>query len=456
MNLTYYDQSDAADNVTFHPISVQSSRPRREPLMGVYVALLLFMLIYFSRPGDWIPGLWEIPLAKITGILAFLGLALSFNRFRQRWPRETIYLFLLIGQLFIASLVSPVWRGGAVGATLTFAKVLMIVPLITAAVTTSRRLRWLIFTQAISVAAIAAVVIWKRHLLGGRLDGILGGNYGDPNDMALAIILVLPMCLALLFLTRNWVWKAFWSISMLVMTYAVFLTGSRGGFVSLVVVTGVTLWQFAIRGRRHYLLFLTALAGLILAESAGGMMVARLKGTFDAQEDTEGAYGSAQSRQQLFWKSIELTVEYPLFGVGPGNFEQVSGQWHTTHNSLTLMSSEGGIPAFILYSLILWCGFKNVRATIRLARGHKEMTILARALCASLAGYAVGSLFLSWAFLYLPYILVAYTTALLSIARKARKAELDQQAVDEKKVPPNATAAEMFFPNFTDPATSAS
>jgi O-antigen ligase len=186
------------------------------------------------------------------------------------------------------------------------------------------------------------------------------------------------------------------------------------------------------------------------------MMAARLKATFNAQVDTEGAYGSAQSRQQLFWRSIEVTMEHPLFGVGPGNFEQVSGQWHTTHNSLTLMSSEGGIPALILYSLILWCGFKNLKATIRLARGHKEMTILARALYASLAGYAVGSLFLSWAILYLPYILVAYTTALLSIARKARKAELDRQVVDEKKVSLNAAAAEMSFPNFTDPATSAS
>jgi O-antigen ligase len=317
----------------------------------------------------------------------------------------------------------------------------------------------LIFTQAISVSAIAAVVIWKGHLLAGRLDGILGGNYGDPNDMALAIILALPLCLALLFLTRNWFWKLFWSVSMLFMTYAVFLTGSRGGFVALLVVTAICLWQFAIRGRRRYLLLLAALVGVILWQSAGGMLVGRLKGTFDANEDTAAAYASAQSRQQLFWRSIDITKEHPLFGVGPGNFEQVSGQWHTTHNSLTLMSSEGGVPALILYVLILLYGFKNLRGTIRLSRGRTESSVLARALYASLAGYAVGSLFLSWAYQFLPYILVAYTTALFSIAQKvsaqSRKNELARQANGEKKSSVNMPESEMSFPNFSNPATSA-
>jgi hypothetical protein len=57
--------------------------------------------------------------------------------------------------------------------------------------------------------------------------------------------------------------------------------------------------------------------------------------------------------------------------------------------------------------------------------------LLAGALFASLVGYAVGSVFLSVAYAFFPYILVAYTTALLSIARKsaaqARKIESARQ-----------------------------
>ena len=193
--------------------------------------------------------------------------------------------------------------------------------------------------------------------------------YADPNDMALGIIILLPLCLALLFLSRNRLWKILWSISMLVMIYAVFLTGSRGGFLALLVVAAVCLWEFAIRGRRRYLLVLAALIGAVLLQSSGGMLVGRFKGTFDVKEDTAAAYGSAQQRQQLFWRSIEVTMEHPLFGVGPGNFDEVSGQWGTTHNSFTLMSSEGGLPALVLYVLILWCGFKNLRATKTIGTG---------------------------------------------------------------------------------------
>jgi putative inorganic carbon (HCO3(-)) transporter len=166
------------------------------------------------------------------------------------------------------------------------------------------------------------------------------------------------------------------------------------------------------------------------------MLVGRLKGTFNVKEDTAAAYDSAQDRKRLFWRSIEVTKEHPLFGVGPGNFNEVSGQWHTTHNSFTLMSSEGGIPAVILYVFILWCGFRNLRATKRLVRGQTESMLLARALFASLAGYVVGSTFLSVAYQFFPYILVAYTTALFSIARKSvvqsRKYESAHQIAVEK------------------------
>jgi putative inorganic carbon (HCO3(-)) transporter len=430
-------------------ISAKRTNSRQKPLVGAYVALLLFMFIYYARPEDWIPGLSRVPLAKITGILSLLALVFSLRHIRQRLPREALFLVFLVGQLGLSAALSPVLRGGAFQVTLDFAKVLIIVLVITTAVSTSQRLRVLVFTQAISVAAIAAAAIWKGRLLLGRLEGILGANYADPNDMALAIIISLPLCLALLFLSRNKLWKIFWSISMLVMIRAVFLTGSRGGFLALLVVVAVCLWEFAIRDRRGYLLVLAALVGVVLWQSSGGMLVGRLKGTFNVNEETAAAYASAQARQQLFWRSIEVTKENPLFGVGPGNFNAVSGQWHTTHNSLTLMSSEGGVPALILYVLILWCGFKNLGATRRLVRGRTGSSVLAQALFASLAGYAVGSLFLSVAYQFSPYILVAYTTALLSIVRKSaarsRKHDLARRATAEKKLYVRTTKPEMSW-----------
>jgi O-antigen ligase len=373
------------------------------------------MVIYCARPEDWIPGLSNAPLAKIAGIVTLLALTFSLRHIRNRFPREVTYLFLLIGQLFLASLLSPVWRGGALLMTVDFAKILLVVVVMTAAINTTRRLRLLIFVQAASVALIAAVTVLKTPVLGGRLDGMLGGHYSNPNDLALAMVISLPLCLGQLFLTRKKLWKAAWVLAMLAMVYVVFRTGSRGGFIALTVTVVVCLWHFAIRGQRRYLLVLVPLAGVIFWLSSGDMLSKRLNQTFESK-DTE-AYGSSQQRQQLVWRSIEITEEHPLFGVGPGNFEQLSGVWHETHNTFTQMSSEGGLPTLILYVLILWHGFANVRRTKRLASRHTESRLLAGVLHASLIGYVVGSVFASLGFEFFPYILVAYTTALLSIAK---------------------------------------
>jgi hypothetical protein len=383
---------------------------RTQPLTGALWGLAAFLVVYCARPEDWIPGLSVAPLAKITGILAFLAFMFSLRQIRYSLPREVVYLILLVGQLFFAAAMSPVWRGGAVYTTLDFAKVLLSVIVISVAVNTVKRLRRLIFVQAASVAIIAAVAVWKGRLIVGRLEGALGGNYANPNDLALAIVISLPLCLALLLLSRSRFRKAAWALAILAMLYTVFLTGSRGGFIALVTTAAVFLWEFAVRGRRRYLLVLAGLAGAVLWLSSNGMLADRLNGTFNSQEDVASAYDSAQARQDLFWRSVEVTKEHPLFGVGPGNFQELSGSWHVTHNAYTEMSSEGGMPALILYVLILWFGFKNVRATKRFGWGQKELVVLAGSLQASLAGYVVGSVFASTAYQFFPYLLVAYTT----------------------------------------------
>jgi putative inorganic carbon (HCO3(-)) transporter len=355
----------------------------------------------------------------------------SLRQIRPSLPREVIFLFLLVGQLFVAAALSPVWRGGALQVTLDFAKVLLIVIVMSVAVNTSKRLRRLIFIQAASVAEIAAVAVWKGHLLLGRLEGTLGAYYSDPNDLALAIIISLPLCLAFLFLSRGVLQRVAWALAMLVMLYTVFLTGSRGGFLALIVTAAVVLWEFAIRGHRCYFLTLTTLAAVILWQFSSGLLVGRLRGTFNQQEDTAAAYDSAEARRRLFWRSVELTKQHPLFGVGSGNFQQISGSWNVTHNSFTEMSAEGGVPAFILYVLILWSGFKNLRATKRLSRGRTESSLLARALLASLAGYVAGSAFLSVSYAFFPYFLVAYATALFQIAKRSASRSKELESVSQ-------------------------
>jgi O-antigen ligase len=318
--------------------------------------------------------------------------------------------------------------------TLEFAKVLLIVIVMITAVNTAKRLRLLIFIQTVSVTMIAAVTILKGRVLGGRLAGMLGGNYSNSNDLALAMVISLPLCLGLLFLARNRLWKTAWTIAMIAMAYVVFLAGSRGGFIALIITSVVCLWHFAIRGRRRYILALIPLVGAICWLSSGDMLRKRLNATFDSKQTDSEGYESSQQRQELFWRSIDITKAHPLFGVGPGNFAQLSGAWHESHNTFTQLSSEGGLPALILYVLILWRGFTNVIQTKRFTSKRTESSLLAGALHASLSGYIIGSVFGSIGFQFFPYILVAYTTVLFSIARNTASQSEKSKAASQSTI----------------------
>jgi len=177
------------------------------------------------------------------------------------------------------------------------------------------------------------------------------------------------------------------------------------------------------------------------------MLSDRLKSTFDSENDVASAYGSAEQRQHLFWLSLEVTAEHPLFGIGPGNFPIISDSWLVTHNSYTQMSSEGGIPALVLYVMVLWAGFKNLKRTRKLSGTNQEAKLFAGALHASLAGFAVGSLFASCAYQFFPYFLVAYTTVLLRIAK-------EQVARSVKDEPIGRTIPEDLHASLTKPELS--
>src|ERR1041385_1874741 len=85
-----------------------------------------FYVVYCARPEDWFGGMGFIPLAKITGIGAFLAFLFSSGKGKRKFrelPIESYFLLGLIAVLFVSSVFSPVWPGGALSRTMDFAKV---------------------------------------------------------------------------------------------------------------------------------------------------------------------------------------------------------------------------------------------------------------------------------------------------------------------------------------------
>jgi hypothetical protein len=380
-----------------------------------FAFLIAFFVVYCSRPEDWIFFLRPFPLAKITACGAILALFSANVRFKLRaLPREAHYLLALIIVLYFSAVFSPVWRGGAVFNTIVFSKIFVVYVLIYLLVTDMKKLRQVIFVQAASMVVITAVSILKGSSR-PRLEGVIGGVYSNPNDLAFAIVLSLPFCLAFLVTTKRLLVKCAWASGMLVMLAALFLTASRAGFIDLVISGAVCLWHFGVRGRRHYLVVITLLLTTLLLATAGKKLVER----FEAISDDSGdGYGSFEARKYLMMRALEGIEHYPILGIGTGNFLTYSGDWHEVHMTYLQVAVEGGIPALILYLMIFRLGFRNLRELGERKDLRVEDEVFRGAMHSSFVGFMVGALFSPEAYHFFPYFAVAYTSAMLAMFRR--------------------------------------
>jgi len=387
-------------------------------LSGAFFWLSAFYFVYCGRPEDWIPGLKYIPLAKITGILALVGLLNSLGRTQRKFkdvPREASYLLAMIGVLVLSALLSPIWKGGALNHTLDFAKVYVVWVLTFLLVTDFSRLRRIIFIQSASVAVICTVSIIIGHSQ-PRLEGVIGGIYSNPNDLAFSVVLTLPFCLAFLLTSKRAIHKVAWVVGMLIMALALFMTASRAGFITLMIAGVVCLWHFGVRGRRFSLIAISLLTVAILLAVAGRPLMSRM-GAIAGEASTqqqEKAFESYEQRKFLMEKALQGIKEYPILGMGVRNFEVYSGVWHDVHMTYLQIAVEGGIPSLILYLMFFARGFSNLRKLLRRRDLDSQTLLFVGALHSSMVGFVVGALFSPEAYQFFPYFAVAYTAVLVA------------------------------------------
>jgi O-antigen ligase len=393
---------------------------------GAFFWLTAFYVVYCARPEDWIPVLGYLPLAKIAGIFALLALLSSLGRTQRKFrdlPRESNYLLAMIGVLFMSAMLSPVWKGGALRDTLDFAKVWIVWILTFLLVTDFAKLRRLVYIQSASVAVICIVSIILGHNQ-PRLEGVIGGIYSNPNDLAFAIVLTLPFCLAFLLTAKRALVKLCWTGAVLIMGLALLMTASRAGFISLLISGTVCLWHFGVKGKRVYLIVTCVLVVIVLLVVAGGPLAKRMSaisGRVDTQEESK-AYGSYEQRRYLINKAIEGIEHYPILGLGVRNFQVYSGVWHDVHMTYLQIAVEGGIPSLILYVLFLASAFRNLRKLRRRRDLDVQTRLFVGGLHGSMIGFVIGALFAPVAYQFYAFFSVAYTSALLAMTEEREPA----------------------------------
>jgi putative inorganic carbon (HCO3(-)) transporter len=382
-----------------------------------FAGLLLFTAVTYFRPYELIPALSGFTsmafwLAVAT-LLVFLPTQLAVEGTLTARPRE-VNLVLLLALAALLSVPLAIDRSEAWPAFIDFAKVVTMFIVMINVVRTEMRLRlmfWLSLVVGIFLSIGGLIDYMEGHFdpHGQRIIGVIHhGLFENPNDLALYLVTLIPLALSLLFIARGINKKMLYGLCALVMVAGTVVTLSRGGLLGLACASFVLVWKM---GRRH------RLAVVVLFLLVGAIFLLALPPEFTGRlfSSAGEAEASSVARQNLLWRSIEVTIRHPLFGIGMNNFPNVSIHDQVTHNAYTQVSAEIGIPAMILYVLFILSSLKRLRGIEREtydSRARTRVYYLSIGLQASLVGYMVSSFFASVAYLWYIYYLVGYAVCL--------------------------------------------
>jgi probable O-glycosylation ligase (exosortase A-associated) len=369
-------------------------------------AMMVFTCVLLVAPQTFVPGLSALRVALLTVVVAvatYVHYQVSRGRPLTIWPREMKLTLWLVAWAFV-TVPFAIWPGGS-WALLTdlYLKTLVIYWLLTNTVTTPRRLRqvaWGLSFMAVP-AAFSGV---KNYMSGvymqygaGRIRGYDAGPMtGNPNDLALTLNLILPVTVALLFLTKRPLWRAVLIGMIGLDLIAIVLTFSRGGFLTLALSAAIVLWRITRRVGPKYAFMAVGLL-LVLAPMVPTSYYARLATITDVEADETN---SAEERQQDILVAIGYIVRHPVVGAGIGNNTlamnaERGARWAAVHNSYLQVGMELGLPGLILYVAVVAGTLKAVGRVVRRTRGdpaHRDLFWLASGLQISLIAFSFAAM----------------------------------------------------------------
>ena len=398
---------------------------------------MLFTIILYVRPADIYPSPLTASLALIIALATlgfFIPTQLSMEGTLTARPTEVnlVLLLCLTGLLSIPLAINrfTAWQEFSG----TFIRCIVIFVIIVNAVRTKARLRGLLFVALASGIWLSAEAINDFRLGLATVDGYRAGGrgngiFGNTNDMALHVVTLLPIALALLFGTRSLTRKLLFGACAALMLAAIVLSYSRGAFLGMIVVLIFMAMKLGPRHRVEIVLAVLVLAGAVLLlapDNYGGRLLSIFMPSLDPG-------GSADARRGELFRSLYIALRHPLLGIGMGNYQsEMSYKGLVTHNSYTQVAAEMGAAALVCYTMFIVAPLRKLgqiaRETFE-ARSNSHYYYLAVGLQASLLGYMVCSFFLSVAYVWYVYYLVAFAVCL----RRLYEAETGKAVVVEKR-----------------------
>ena len=230
-----------------------------------FVGLYLFTIILYLKPEIFGSIFSFLHVTRMVGFLTLIAFFFQagkkggikyFNDAQSRW-------LVALGIVMCFSMLTSIWRSNTVSFLLNFIKVYVAYFLIINLVSSLKQYRAIVWAMVASMAYIGLVSIRAYYSLGESLSGermfgaFSGALFGDPNDMAMGFIMLLPFLYYDLFRGSLILRKVVLLVLIGIFLWGIVLTQSRGGFIGLAVMLFV-LW---LRSKRKVLL---AVLGIII------------------------------------------------------------------------------------------------------------------------------------------------------------------------------------------------
>jgi len=204
--------------------------------------------------------------------------------------------------------------------------------------------------------------------------------FDGPGVFCVVYTVALPFVLQYLASPYGWISRVAALAPTGVLLLAIFYTGSRGGWITTLVIIGA--WVAVRRGISPPRLVALGVLAMMVVMAGPSYLTS-----------TRDSSNSAQHRVEMWAEGVEMVQQNPLLGIGRGNFAAYTGLL-IAHNSAVEIMGEAGIVGLFLWIGIIYCGFKNLRYAIRDAEDDRDRAY-ARSLSLCIAGYLVSAMFVT-------------------------------------------------------------
>lgn len=378
------------------------------PYVGAYMWAWVSMMIPHRLTFGFA---YFFPFAQIIAIVTLLATAFSRQRQPIPWHPITVLLVLFVFWMSVTSLFALAPSSEVFDTWIRVVKIHVMLIVTMMLVRGRQQIDWLIWVMVLSIGYYGAKGgVWVILTGGGeRVYGPPGGVIANNNELALALVMLLP----LMYYLANTAAKKWMRLGLTGAMVAVFFSilgsHSRGAFLALATMTVF----LALKSHRPVL---TILVMVTIGGIAFPFMPDHWTGRMESISTHED--WSAMSRLHTWEMIWNLARDHPFVGGGfefnspyiVDRYSPVPMKAYSPHSIYFQALGEHGFVGLTIYVSLLLYSWISAGRLARACRGHAELLWITRLMPmiqTSIAGFLVGGAFLNLVHFDFPYYLLA-------------------------------------------------